>query len=334
MGEKRREALLGVGGCLLIAAVLLFLCSQCSPLYPTNIWGDANCLMTVGRVMRSGGVIYRDIYEQKGPTLYLIHAIAAAVSDTSFFGVFLMEILSLGAALYFAFRILRGRLCIPGSLACAALLGAGMLVCTAFVKGDSAEEFCLPYLMGALCLVLEQMREDGTLRPWALFACGLAAGMIATIKYSVLGLFVGLCAAEGIAALRCGGLRRAFTSAGVFLAGMLTPILLWTAYFAAHGALGDFYTAYIYNNIMLYEAEGEASAGLMEAVKDVLRYARDNALWVIPAALGAAHYVLLSGETGWRRCASSGGSGCIARWRCRCSRCWGSARCWRASPRS
>ena len=38
MGEKRREALLGVGGCLLIAAVLLFLCSQCSPLYPTNIW--------------------------------------------------------------------------------------------------------------------------------------------------------------------------------------------------------------------------------------------------------------------------------------------------------
>ena len=59
--------------CLAASAVLLLLCSQSSPLYPLNTWGDANCLLTVGRVMKAGGVVYRDIYEQKGPTLYLLH---------------------------------------------------------------------------------------------------------------------------------------------------------------------------------------------------------------------------------------------------------------------
>ena len=47
--------------CLIASGILLALCSQCSPLYPINVWGDANCLLTVGRVMRAGGVVYRDI---------------------------------------------------------------------------------------------------------------------------------------------------------------------------------------------------------------------------------------------------------------------------------
>ena len=52
-----------VAFCALAAAALLTLCSMCSPLYPLNIWVDPNCLMTVGRAMKHGSVLYRDIYE-------------------------------------------------------------------------------------------------------------------------------------------------------------------------------------------------------------------------------------------------------------------------------
>ena len=98
MKERVRRGAL----CMLAATLLLLFCSQCSPLYPLNIWDDANCLLTVGRVMRTGGVLYRDIYEQKGPTLYLIHALAACLSDSGFGGVYVMEALSLAAALFSA----------------------------------------------------------------------------------------------------------------------------------------------------------------------------------------------------------------------------------------
>lgn len=278
--EKRNIGLF----CLTASAVLLLLCSQCSPLYPINVWGDANCLLTVGRVMKAGGVVYRDIYEQKGPTLYLLHMIAACMSDGSFLGVYVLEVLSFAAALYMACRMMLRRMSARAACALAALLGACVLIGGAFSRGDSAEEFCLPYLMAALTLTHEEYGQyPGPMRKGALFVCGLMAGMVATIKFTILGLFVGLCIAEGVLALRSGGIRRALESAGVFLAGMLLPVLLWCAYFAAHGALGDMYTAYIHNNIFLYSDEARTA---MDVLHDIWDAVRDNALWVLAAVVG------------------------------------------------
>ena len=269
--------------CLIASAVLLLLCSQCSPLYPINVWGDANCLLTVGRVMKEGGVIYRDIYEQKGPTLYLIHAIAACISDSSFHGVYVLEVISFAAALVMACRLGMKKRSAWAACCDAVLFGACLLVGGAFSRGDSAEEFCLPYLMGALTLALKHYGgKDGPMPAKALFACGLMAGMVATIKFTILGLFVGLCIAEGVLALREGGLLRAMRSACVFLAGMLPPIALWCAYFAAHDALGDFYTAYVHNNVFLY---GDETRTLLDVAHDIWDTVRDNALWVVLAGV-------------------------------------------------
>ena len=281
---NRKQKIALCAACLLAAGVLLLLCSQCSPLYPINVWGDANCLMTVGRVMRAGGVVYRDIYEQKGPTLYLIHAIAACISDTSFLGVYVMEVISFSAVLYLACRTAMRRRRAFAAYADAVLIGACLLVGAAFSRGDSAEEFCLPYLMGALYLAFSHYGEqDGPMPPKALFVCGLLAGMVATIKFTILGLFVGLCAAEGVLALRNGGMERALKSAGVFLAGMLLPVAAWCVYFAMNGALSDFYTAYVHNNIFLYSDDART---VMDVVHDLWETVRDNTLWVLLAAAG------------------------------------------------
>ena len=284
--QQHRRAAWLAPACLAIAAALLLLCSQCSPLYPTNVWGDANCLMTVGRVMRAGGVLYRDIYEQKGPTLYLLHAVAACMSDTSFFGVYVLEVLSLAAALYAACRLLMLRVRAALALPAAGLMTALVLVGRAFSYGDSAEEFCLPLLMAAVYIAFREYGErPGPMRARALLACGLLAGAVATIKFTILGLFVGLCAAEGVIALRAGGIRRALRSAGAFLAGMLLPIAAWCAYFAWHGALADFWQAYVYNNVFLYSG---AAQTLRELARSLLAILRGNAAWMAAAVAGMA----------------------------------------------
>ena len=309
VSQKRRELILTAAVCLAVAAALLLLCSQSSPLYPINLWDDANCLLTVGRVMRAGGVLYRDIYEQKGPTLYLLHLFAACISDTSFFGVYVMEVLSLAAALLFSCRLLRLRFSLPASLAGASLAYALLLTSASFARGDSAEEFCLPLLAAALCIAFSEYdRKAGPMRLSRLMLCGLAAGLVATIKYTVLGLFVGLCLCEGMLALRTGGLRRALISAGAFLLGMAAPIALWCAYFAANGALADFATAYLYNNIFLYDA----GAGAGDTLTQLLRIARDNALWIIPTGAGVLCFALFSQENGALRATAFAASACAA----------------------
>ena len=291
----KRERGLALAACVILAALILLFTSQSSPLYPINLWGDANCLFTVGRVMKDGGVLYRDIYEQKGPLIYLIHALAACISDTSFLGVYMMEIPALAAALYAAYRLMRLRAGRAFSLSAAAFFGAAFASCTAFIRGDSAEEFCLPLLMTALAMAYaEYGRRAKPMRLKRLLACGVLAGCIATIKYTQLGALVGLCAVEGVLALKEGGLPRALQSAGVFLIGMAIPILPWVIYFAANGALSDAYTAYLYNNIFLYGGEAQTWG---ERLNQWGQYAAANACWVIPAAAGLIALAFDRGET-------------------------------------
>lgn len=291
----KKERGLALAACAVLAALILLSASQCSPLYPINIWGDANCLLTVGRVMKRGGVLYRDIYEQKGPLLYLIHALAACLSDTSFGGVYVMEIIAMTAALYAAYRLLRLRTGAGFALGAAAIWGALTATGGSFMRGDSAEEFCLPLLTAALAIAYaEYGRRVKPMREKRLLICGVLAGCIAAIKYTLLGAMVGLCMTEGVLALRDGGARRALKSAGVFLAGMAIPILPWALYFALNGALADAYRAYIYNNIFLYSGEAVTWG---EKLHELAQYAAANALWAIPAALGMLALAADRGET-------------------------------------
>ena len=268
----------------LTAFVFLLLCSMCSPLYPLNIWDDANCLLTVGRVMKEGGVLYRDIYEQKGPMLYLIHMLAAMISDASFMGVFFFEVISFTSVLVFAQKLIclwtNDRFAWVGTL----LFGACVLVSRSFARGDSAEEFCLPFLMAALYIVCAHAkRSDEALPAGTMLLLGMLAGCVAAVKYTALGLFVGLCAAQGIYQLVRRDVRGVFVSAGAFLAGMLLPVLPWVIYFSAHGALKDAFTAYIYNNIFLYNA---SERGLLDIAKEIGRAGWQNISWSLLAAGG------------------------------------------------
>ena len=299
--RKLGKIFLLAAGCLLVSAVLLLLCSQCSPLYPTNVWVDANCLLTVGRVMKAGGILYRDIYEQKGPTLYLLHMLAAYLSDSSFLGVYLLEVVSFAATLFMACLIAMRTAPIWAAWADTALVGACVLAGKSFSRGASAEEFCMPFLMAAIYMAFRTYGEKkGPMDAKSLFICGVMAGFVATIKFTVLGLFVGLCAAVGVLALREGGLRRAVKSAVVFLAGMLLPVAAWCAYFAAHGALADFYTAYVHNNIFLYTDETRTIA---DVLRDIWAMIRGNFLWVLLAGIGKFAFLLDKWESVQLKCA-------------------------------
>ena len=280
------------GFLLFAAVVLLYLCSMCSPLYPINIWDDANCLLTVGRAMKHGAVLYRDIYEQKGSLLYGIHMLAAYLHETSFLGVFVLEIVAWTATLMLAARTMVLRTGAWMATACAVLFGACAMVGRSFARGDSAEEFCLPLLMAAVYLLSAQReRTDGALSSGKMFVCGLCAGCVAMIKYTALGLFIGLCLAQAWACFKCGGVARVLSRAGAFLAGMLVPALPWVIYFVANNAGKDAITAYFYNNIFLYQTQERTA---MDLLRDVLDAGRRNVLWALPAALGTLY-------AAWRR---------------------------------
>ena len=173
-----------------LSAVLLALCSKSSPLYAFNDWMDANIFFTMGRSMLGGRVLYRDVFDHKGPVLYLLYGLAGLVGGTDFRGVLVLEIIAMTLFLYTALRtaeLLAGRRL---SVWWMALPAAGMAASRAFSHGGSAEELLLPFLAAALFSLVRALHSPGAKPLRAVCVQGLLAGCALWLKYTVLGFYL------------------------------------------------------------------------------------------------------------------------------------------------
>lgn len=239
--------------CFIISFLFLMICSQSSFLYPFNDWMDANCYLTIGKGALEGKVYYLDLFDQKGPLLYFYHTIAALISFDSFLGVFLIEVLSFSFFLYYAFQLFT--LYLKKSTAYYLLPVISFLILTlpAFSHGDSAEEFCFPFLMYSLYSMVKFFHSNETTPTYKMILInGIMAGFVFTIKYSMLGFWFAFMMCFFFLMIKEKEYKKAFVSCGIFLIGMFLPFLPWLIYFAINHALEAFYEAYIYFNIFLY----------------------------------------------------------------------------------
>lgn len=268
--NERRTAMLLA---LLCSMLALLIATTSSPLYAANFWTDTNLYFTIGRGMTEGLMPYRDLFDHKGPLIFVLYAIGALVSDTSFLGVFLLEVLSLAGALYLAYCTVslygKGRL----TLLAIPLTAILTVTCTAFNQGGSAEEFCLPALSLGLYAALCRMRKGEACRhPERLhLAFGAAMGWVFAIKYTDCGLFFGLAFAVLLDEWRMRGFMRAFASGLWMLAGMGVIVLPLGGYLALQGVLDETIQVYFIENIFGY---GDAKMSFAAHIYNALAYLR------------------------------------------------------------
>lgn len=300
--SERRMAMLLAIACSLLALVIA---TTSSPLYAANFWTDTNLYFTIGRGMTEGLMPYRDLFDHKGPLTFVIYALGALVSDTSFLGVFLLEVISLAAMLYAAYCTVclygKGRL----TLLVIPLMAILTVTCTAFNQGGSAEEFCLPALSLALYAALARMRKGAACaHPEHLhIAFGAAMGWVFAIKYTDCGLFFGLAFAMLLYEWRMRGFVRAFVSGLWMLAGMGVVVLPLCAYLALHGVLDETIQVYFIENIFDY---GDAQMSFGAHIYNALAYLRTQsaanpfvAAFAMIGCAFAALYALMKREKGF-----------------------------------
>ncbi len=283
--------------CLLVAVCFLTICSKSSFLYPLNNGSDTQCFFTVGKGMMHGMVPYRDLVEQKGPLLYFLYGLAALVSERSFFGVYLLEILSYTAFLYCSYQIFA--LFFPSKMAkfyyiAAPLMAMVSFTSPSFFHGGEVEELTLPLMALTLYFLLRYCRE---LYPAAmplswLFLAGVCAGCVLWMKFTLLGFWIGFMAVVFIGLLFSRQPARALGSCLMFLGGMAVTALPWLAYFGREGALKDLFHVYFYNNIFAYAEELSMGERLTSILESLARMAYRTP-WLFGAAVIAVAGVLI-----------------------------------------
>ncbi|MCQ2484003.1 MAG: glycosyltransferase family 39 protein [Clostridia bacterium] len=271
--ENKNKSVNSLLALLLLTAfsfTVLYICTSSSPRYAINPWVDANAFFTVGKGMAKGMIPYKDLFEQKGPLLYLIHCIAYKISNTSFTGVYVLESLSLTITLFFVYKL--AKLCINEKASVLVSVITGVVITNTFALylGDSAEEFCLPSLAIAIYYLVRFFRNPDSkeLKGYTYFICGILAGCVAMIKYSIIGIWFAWMACIALYTLIIKkDVKSAFVNSIIFLIGMGVSFIPWIIYFAANGALKDFIVTYFIINSGSYSRD--KTTGILHLLKNV-----------------------------------------------------------------
>jgi hypothetical protein len=252
---KYREPLI----LFMFAVLITTIFSTCSFLYPLNPWDDANVYMTIGNAMLSGKELYVDIFDHKGPVLYLMHEIAAMLSRSSFIGIYLIEIVCSLFFMWYSLRTMRlfssSKITLP--LTC--LLGWLTMSSDLFYYGDSVEEFSLPILAHCLYFMLRFAQKRQTPLWWQSVIMGIGLGLIFWTKFNILFFYIGGSIALAYIAWRRSQLKEMgriilWVSAGVILVSICV-----LSYFIAHGTVNALIDSYFMVNIFQYH--GTATNG-------------------------------------------------------------------------
>lgn len=253
------------GVCVFISTIFLLICSKNSPLYIMNDWVDANAFFTVGKSMMRGLIPYRDLFEQKGPLLYLIYGIGSLISYNSFTGVFILEVISFSIFLYYIEKIAALFMEIKKSILTLPIITFGIVTLKSFSHGGSAEEFTLPLLAISGYYLIKYLKSDSSkMDSKELFINGFMAGMVLLIKYTLLGFHFGFMVIIFLYQLKDKKYKDAFISCLIFLLGMALPVLPWLIYFSLNNALYDFFNVYFIINIKSYPVKASIGAKIIK----------------------------------------------------------------------
>lgn len=238
--------------------LVLSFTSECSFFFEMNEWVDVNCYFTVAKVMNSGGVLYRDIYEQKGIYLYWIHQLAVLGGGGTYHLMFLFEYLLGLVFIYFTYRILSLYFSneIKKTIATMIIVVA-YYITFSFVMGDSSEEMIIPLYVIAMYFALRHIKLKEAMRLYKPLLIGLFLGIALFVKFTLVSFFVAFFLLVFIFYLidknYKGSILFLLTGIGGFILSII-PVLL---YFGLNHAFSDLWNVYFYNNMFLYSSAND-----------------------------------------------------------------------------
>ncbi|MDR1810371.1 MAG: glycosyltransferase family 39 protein [Prevotella sp.] len=238
---------------LLFAVVFVFFNSKNSPLYLFNEWGDANIYFSMGKGIMNGLVPYRDLFDHKGPLVFLLYGLAYLIDGDGFTGVYLFECIFLFINIFFACKI--ARLYLSKPLSAVISLVYAVLLFNKSYYGGSAEEFISVFITVSFYYFIlycqnSEKNKQYLLIQGAMFTLAFLAKLSVCVFWLPL-IFIVLydLAAE----------RKNILKPILYLCAGCTIVLLpFAVYFAANSALNDFYWGYIQFNSIYAEFQTPA----------------------------------------------------------------------------
>jgi hypothetical protein len=285
------------GGRLEVLAVLAAIALLGLLTAPLPFTGDQALFAAGARQLAHGDVLYRDFWDVKQPGIYLFYLGGGSVLGYSEVALHLFELAYQLAFAVVLIVTLRGRFTRAwiGPLVPLLIFAAYYATVEPVQLGQVESLAGFPLYLTLLFAV--RGAESSTARGRWLFASGLVGGLVLVLKLVLLPVVGGfwLLAAWQIArAVPTGRARAVARGLGAIAAGMLVPIGIAIAYFAAHGQLETVRWTYF---TVSAQATGIAGRPLSRLTEGGFK---TGARWAIPLALALVGLAGVA-RRGWDR---------------------------------
>lgn len=251
--------------------LLAFLLCMLSPMSPFGYTGltntDSSVYKYIGWMMAEGHVPYRDFFEHKGFLLYFFNYIGVALSYN--YGVWFVELVLLFIAITFIYLLARKFNNRIYSLFVTILTITPMYLY--FSGGNLSEEYALPFEIVALFIFFDYfMKPEKYERSHSskilsylnfnVIVCGCCFSCVFFIRANMCSLWVIFCIMVLIQCIH----KKQFQALGKFIVSFIVGMLIISLpifiYLAAHGALNNFFSDYLYFSKLYISHETRASS--------------------------------------------------------------------------
>jgi hypothetical protein len=232
---------------------MFFLSAYTSPLYPGFYGADSALFTLLGKGITEGKIIYRDLFDHKGPILFFIEAIGYSIGKTT--GIFILQCLFGLVNIYFLYstwseikQTQNNKSFID--LASVFIAGCSVLFYT-FQFGNLSEEYSLPMISACILLFVKYARKchEKAKHPyWYSFIYGAVIMLLSLIRLNNSVTVLGGVFAIILYLLFMKEYKNLFINLIFGVLGMCVVALPVAIYFISKSALHDMiYATFIYN---------------------------------------------------------------------------------------
>jgi hypothetical protein len=226
---------------------------------------DSSVFLTIGLGINNGLVPYSELFDHKGPLIYLINSVGLKIWGMQ--GVWLLEAVSIWLTIYSIYKTVRRfSSSFAGLLVSFCLLAALVPI---YEGGNLTEVYALPFSCCALYIFSGYFLNEYKLNFLHVFFIGLTFGGVLLIRANLIGVWIGMCLVIFIHTLFKNP-QKCLLYIGGFLTGLVAIILPFIIWFSLKGALNDLWESYIQFNIDY--SESNLADKLIVAFKGLLRY--------------------------------------------------------------
>lgn len=247
----RKKTIVQYGVLALIALLfLLFYSYSTSPLFSNNFGVlDSSLFMLIGKGITQGYLPYVDLFDHKGPILFLIEALGWLITPNRL-GIFFIQWVFMVANLTLIFKI--GQLFLSKKWSWVPMIFFLLVLTVAFEGGNLTEEYSLPFLFLPLYLSLKyfQTESKGKAEHPPLYALvyGICFTLIVFIRLNNGVLIGAIILAIIIHLLSNKAYRNIFDNALTFLSGAIFIFSAIAIYFLINNAFGEMlYATFLFN---------------------------------------------------------------------------------------